>query len=718
MPVMYLAGKAIEVADDQVQAALDQGYSLEGAEQHAQRLTAEQREADHGGVKGKVAATLLAVPRGISFGASDYILDQASGGANNIDAIREQNPGLSLGAELVGGLATLPIGGAARLGGAAKIAGEAKAATAARELAVASDVLGAEHVASSLSLKGLVGTGGELSASERALGRAGRALDEATIARQGLTDVPADLIGMDARALKEAAAQERLAMRASVDAEKVALEEARKPLRAKLADEVKELHLALEAEAPIFKAVKGADVQKIEGMKTASAQLAKSYSGLRSALDNPLKVIENTDLLKGHLQMRQAALEVIQSKGNELRAVLGTDARAAGLAHVDEALDMTRMQIARIGEVSKATPVASEKLAALSSGISPRLTSIENAIEALKVAPEVGLAEKGIAAGATMIEHQIAGLARAIPGVGIAAPFVGKYAAQAIGKAFEHLAAGKALSAEKSAAALKAFLGAGAAAAPRAALTATAVLSAASFGPSSSSPSPETGKSAGLVGAFRARAGELRQQTMIDPASGRVVVRPETRAQVAAQLAPVKAVNPVLADHLESIAVAKLEYLASVMPRRPEVGGLQIGPDTWRPSSLEMRSWARTVRAVEDPGSVEDDLARGVITPEAAAAYRAVYPERFAAMQSAIFEAAPQLAKTLPLKKKIALSVFTGIPLIPALQPNILGILQASFAMEQGSGGGMAAPQPAPQFSAFGSTPSKEKTAAQRSEEP
>jgi hypothetical protein len=174
----------------------------------------------------------------------------------------------------------------------------------------------------------------------------------------------------------------------------------------------------------------------------------------------------------------------------------------------------------------------------------------------------------------------------------------------------------------------------------------------------------------------------------------------------------------VLADKLETLAVRKAEYIATTMPRRPDVGGLQIGPDNWKPSELEMRSWARTIRAVEDPDSVEARLAEGIITPEESAAYRAVYPERFALMQQAIFQAAPTLSKTLPMSKKLALSIFTGVPVTPTMQPNVFAVLQSTFTNEQGTDGGAHAPRPQPSFGAFGSTPTTDKTAAEKAAEP
>ncbi len=216
------------------------------------------------------------------------------------------------------------------------------------------------------------------------------------------------------------------------------------------------------------------------------------------------------------------------------------------------------------------------------------------------------------------------------------------------------------------------------------------------FGASKSQPAEDLGP------LFQQRTSELYQQTMRAP-DGTTVMRPEARAAMAAKLDPIRQVNPILADKIETVQARKVAYLASVAPQKPEAPALQIGPDTWRPSDMEIRAWARVVRALEDPKSVEQRLARGIVTPEEAQAYRAVYPERFAALQREIFAAAPTLDKTLPMPKKVALSIFTGIPVAPAMQPNVLAVLQATFDVEPGSAGGTQAPRPQPNFGAMGS---------------
>ena len=168
-------------------------------------------------------------------------------------------------------------------------------------------------------------------------------------------------------------------------------------------------------------------------------------------------------------------------------------------------------------------------------------------------------------------------------------------------------------------------------------------------------------------------------------------------------------VAPILADRMETTTARRIGFLASKLPRRPGLG-MQIGPDTWRPSDFEIRKFARYAASVEDPQSVVERAANGSITPEDAEALREVYPEMFAEARNDILARLPELQKNLPYQKRLALSIFFGVPVDPAMTPQVLGLLQGNFAEEPGTDGGMQPPTAAPQF---GSVSKPEPTAAQ-----
>jgi hypothetical protein len=744
MPLMRSPnrGDLVDVPDDQVAAAVSQGFAPVTPAEEAAEGRAQAQQAGHGGVVGALNAGLTGFLSGLTVGGSDVALsaimnkEQAAALAADRAAHPIEStvgtiagavaPSLLSGGELApAALASRAGAGVAeRVGGglAGRVAGSAAegaifgAGQGVSDLALSNDPLTAEHVASVLSSNVLLGgvVGGVAGAGtrlfERGLQIAGDKLAAAQGARAAIEGLPADLQGLDDAGLKDAYASAKAEHAADIAAEKQSLEGIRANQRAEIASQVKELHEDLATERPIYEALSNNDdlnpkLAGIEGVSDARVQLAKSFRSLRSALDNPIANERDPFSLIRPLEQRQAALETLQDKLPELHAAMAGDERAAVLEHVDQALQDTRQQIASIRALKEA-PLSSGRLTALEAGPSARMQAIDDARAALKNAPELGLAGKAASgaafAGGTALAHMI-------PGVGLAAPFVGKAAANAVETLFRRGASVIGKVGEKASGAAQKFLGAAKALEPLATPTATKVLSTVRFGAS---------KDAGddLPGLFRARTAELYQQTERLP-DGTTQMRMDARVAMAKKLDPIRQVNPILADQIETVQARKVAYLAHVAPKKPEPPALQIGPDTSRPSDLAIRAWARAVRAVEDPASVEERLARGIVTPEEAAAYRAVYPARFEALQREIFAAAPTLDKTLPMSKKVALSIFTGIPVTPAMQPNVLAVLQATFAVEPGSAGGTQAPRPQPNFGPMGSLKDLDKpTPAQQRE--
>lgn len=124
-------GSVVPVAVDQVAGALASGFSLESADQAAQRLAGEAREEQYGGLIGEGAALAAGGARGLTFGASDVLIG-GLGGQETLRGLRDVNQTAStigeIGGSLVGAfaapgslIARTPAGMAARAG--ARIAG-------------------------------------------------------------------------------------------------------------------------------------------------------------------------------------------------------------------------------------------------------------------------------------------------------------------------------------------------------------------------------------------------------------------------------------------------------------------------------------------------------------------------------------------------------------------------------------------------------------------
>ncbi len=729
---VVVGDKTLEVPPDQAAQLVAQGGHVESqGEREDARSTAHAEELNP--APGALLAAGLGVVRTGSFGLSD-VAYRAAGFGEDVRRAKEAHPYATLGGELAGvlipGTAVGKLGKAVEAGVAGEGAIGAARAIAARgagmaaeggvyglgqgvsELALSKDPLTAEHVLSTLSSNVLLGGGiGGVAGSafktvELGFAKASAALREASATRAALEGVPADLRALDDAGLKAARKTAEAEHAADIAAEKQSLEQLRVEQRAELANQVKDLHENLAKERPIYSALSSNDeltpaLKGIEGVADARVQLAKSFKSVRAAFDNPLSVQRDPMRLITPLEQREGALTALQEKLPEMHAALAGDARAAVLEHIDSALAETKQQISAIRSLSsKENPVMSGRLAALQGGPSARMQAIDAARDALAKAPELGFVGKGAKgaafAGATAVAHMI-------PGVGMAAPFVGKYAADAVERLFTRTAGAVGKVSGKAAAAAEKFLGATKALEPYVAPSATKVLGAVRFGPSSKKQDQtEEPTKKELHELFAERTGELYAQTMRAP-DGSTVMRPDARVAMAGMLDGVRHVNPVLADQLETLQARKTAYYAQIAPKKPEPAALQIGPDTSRPSDMAIRQWARAVRAGEDPASVEERLARGYCTPEEAHCFQTLFPARHAELVREIFTAAPHVTKTWSMGKKVALSIFSGVAVTPAMQPNVIAVLQSTFNVEPGSAGGTRAPGPAPRFGSFGS---------------
>lgn len=653
--------------------------------------------------------------------------------------------------------------GAAALGGAAEgaLVGAGAGVT---ELALSGDPLTLEHVASTLSSNALYGAafgagGGALGKGvELGIGRAKQAVDaireRAALARAAGDAGVGDLASLDAKGL-------RAARDAELDQLAAAQVEQRTAARSAAVDDAIAYRQAVREADPYLALSEGAD----------AAPLAKAARVLRNQLDDVRGLRENPHGLLKPLRVEEQALEraianraelgakleaVNQRIASDLGEELATlpDAathvslsgkaarRYASYADVRVpkagALQVTRDDAAafldalRAGEIQGAGQRALGSLddllarnRALQDRIKvgtaaplPRSELTSERISAIDAARDALSAPRVEPLGSKLLGHTAfsaaSGLARLIPGVGtLLAPFAGARAADAV-TGLVSGALGKAAlrSTERAATAASAFLDvagrAASAAAPAAAPVASRVLSSVRYGAAKRGEDEPTS----LPELYRRRTGELKALTHYTP-DGRVEMRPAERARIAAQLDGVRAVSPRAADQLETIAVRRIEYLSSIMPRRPDIAGGPVGPDRYQPSELEIRSWARSVAAVEDPRGVLERAASGQVTPEDVDALRNVYPELLADFTAQVAAELPALRETLPYVRRLSLSLLTGVAVDPALDPAVLSVLQGQFPAEPGSEGGTQAPRAQPQFGSLKQLGEDTKTPAQ-----
>lgn len=425
---------------------------------------------------------------------------------------------------------------------------------------------------------------------------------------------------------------------------------------------------------------------QIEGLGPLGKRLLKTDRALDRLLDNPKALADRPQRALDALQMQEAAYESILAKSDQLRIKFAADTsgdRIAALESIPAALERNRQLQQKIG-------------ALLQPPRTPRLDAIAEARDVLSqpAAPK-GMVEQifgGAAFGAVTSAVGSVPVLGQIPGV--AAIIGAKGAELATRVVFGKMGASFGAQAERAGAIVKALTGAVKTAAPYAPVVATRTLAALRYG-KDEGEQPKT-----LPALYKKRTDEIKQLTAYDE-TGTPRMRPAVREQLGRALRPIAAVDPILADRIETQKARGIEYLSSILPRRPDLPG--VG-DSWQPSELDMRSWARSAAAVEDPYGVLERAIHGAVTPEDSAVMRNVWPEMLAAFTGEVMSKLPELRATLPYNRQLALSILTGEAVTPAMDRKVMRVLQAQFPDEPGSAGGTQAPKAQPQFGSMRAT--------------
>ena len=521
--------------------------------------------------------------------------------------------------------------------------------------------------------------------------------------------------GADAEAVK---ALKRNSVRAGKAAERAA--EAAAKTKAKLDDAIakggksgsarlKKLETALAEQTKLADAA----TAKAQGLATQATEATAEYPRwfreqgkvyleadeyLDRVLRNPKALAENPMAARKALQQQEAALESIVAREKEVKAFYLTDTtgrRAAAFDSIPRTLEANRSLQQRM--VALNAKPASDRLKSITDAIdglgSSKLTTKQKIGGALAFAAVTG------APG-------VLGLPE-IPGAGMALPVLGAAAGSAVASRLGGaVARATAASRARQVKALDALIAGTRGARKATPPLASQILGAVRFGPEEPErkDAPKT-KTLTLADSFAARSKEIAQAVQPGP-DGKPVIRPHVRQRIADRFAPLAATAPHVADRAETLAVRRVEFLAEQMPRT-----IRLGMTSIPPNEGAIRAWARIVAAAEDPAGVLERVSDGTITPEDAMVMRELYPEMLADFTRQVVERIPELQRTLPSQSRIALSILTGAPVDPVMEPRILAQLQKPFATESGTEGGTQAPRPRP---AFGSVKKPEATPAQQ----
>jgi hypothetical protein len=144
--------------------------------------------------------------------------------------------------------------------------------------------------------------------------------------------------------------------------------------------------------------------------------------------------------------------------------------------------------------------------------------------------------------------------------------------------------------------------------------------------------------------------------------------------------------DPRIIVQSEKVRRMMMEYLLQNAPKMPE--GSPLVKEKWLPSAGDAMSFARRYSAINDPGSVFEDLATGDVSLEGSQALRDMYPRLFQMALERAMIRSTEIQQTLPYRARVQLSRFYGVPLDASLRPDNLEILQNVYQRKP-------APQPA-----------------------
>jgi hypothetical protein len=708
---------------------LGRGLTLGGTDVLGRALYGDQAAIDLEGVR-------EAHP-GVSFGSEvvGAVLPAAFTGGATLPSSAASAAGRGVARVLGGGLRGAVGGGATE--GALFGLGQGVS-----ELALSTDPLTTERAASVLSSNALFGAGagaaGGLLAkgAELGLAKAKGAIDGALLARSESRAMKA--VGE----LEAAAAAEPAAITAETDVslldreglktarkqELEAIRTAQAPERDAFVDDLRASRDAAKEEKAWIATQNG----KTREVREIGKLTLEADQRIDRLLKNPIELTEQPAKALSALRQQEHALGQMQAWGErEVQRYLDEVAGARNTIRTELLDNKLPGYIVGKGGISKTSPVIDDiverefqarypnperlptNLQVLNSvpAALERNKALQDRLAKLAEAPQserlgrIGAAEEALGVKTAAPKPETApSLGREL--LHAAAPFAGPLGAIASHgtRAFEGLRKAAAAAGERGGKAVSAFLGpavkAVGKAAPYAPAVATKVLAQLSYAEPEDKrqrmrEAPEPKEK--LARLFRDRTDEIKGQIQIAP-DGSFKMRPAARMKLAAKFDGIRPLDPHGADDLEELAARRLQYLASIIPRRPDIGGLPIGPDRWIPSDSQMRAWTRAAGALEDPHAVFERAAAGRVVPEEAAAIRAVYPGLLGHWLSTVTPQLPTMRHTLPYVRRLSLSILTGIPVDAAMTPSILRVIQGMYASEPGTAGGTRPPVAQPQF--------------------
>jgi len=147
-------------------------------------------------------------------------------------------------------------------------------------------------------------------------------------------------------------------------------------------------------------------------------------------------------------------------------------------------------------------------------------------------------------------------------------------------------------------------------------------------------------------------------------------------------LSTMEIMSPEVTHYMRERAVLGVQYMAqSMLP--PTTDPLSTDVVSIQPTMAEVDAFTRRFRALQDPLSILDDLARGFVTAEAAETVRVVYPNIMADISAGIGQEIMDMgpdAANIPYQMRTNLSLMLGTPTHTTLDGSFVRAMNSRFA--------------------------------------
>lgn len=189
--------------------------------------------------------------------------------------------------------------------------------------------------------------------------------------------------------------------------------------------------------------------------------------------------------------------------------------------------------------------------------------------------------------------------------------------------------------------------------------------------------------------AFKQRAKEIHAAT--------ADMGERVRSVVQSDMADVNEQFPQFSGSLAAGMTRAALFLESKLPSSYRAAAPGAPGRSTRPvADHDIAKFARYWSAVNDPVSVVQDMALGLVSSEQIEAVKAVYPELYVSLSDKLMTRAADMdaaGERIPMQTRAQIGRFVGVQIEPAFKPSVLDLLdQARGARDQQQGGGGTPP--------------------------